>query len=59
MWVIILCVIIYFLFNAVLTLICTEEQETNSTGKAILIMLGVPIVIILAVAIIVEKVRRR
>lgn len=60
MWIIILLIIVaYLLFNAVITLVCIQEQDIGTSGKALLLTLGMPIVIIVCVVAVVEKVRKR
>ena len=60
MWiVIILTVAIYLLFNVVIMLLCSSEQQINAATKALLVTLGLPIVIVLIVAAIIEGIRRR
>lgn len=59
MWILItLTVAIYLLFNVVITLMCLSEQSMNTVAKALLITLGLPIVIVLIVAAVIEAVRK-
>ena len=60
MWILIILIIAaYLLFNVVVTLICESEQPMNTAFKALMITLGLPIVIVLIVVAIVERIRTR
>ena len=59
MWILItLIVATYLLFNVIITLVCAEEQPMNTPFKALMITLGLPIMIVLLVAVIIEIVRK-
>lgn len=60
MWIlIILALAAYLLFNVVVTLICESEQPMNPAFKALMITLGLPIMIVLIVVAIIERVKNR
>ena len=60
MWILItLIVATYLLFNIVITLICASEQTMTASLKALLLTLGLPMMIVLTVAAIIEVVRER
>lgn len=59
MWILItLTVAIYLLFNIIITLLCASEQTMNTSLKALLLTLGLPMMIVLLVAAIIEVVRK-
>ena len=57
--IIILFIAAYLLFNVVITLICDQEREIKTSGKAVLLILGLPIVIIAGVVVAIDMVRGR
>lgn len=60
MWILItLTVAIYLLFNIIITLLCASEQTMTTSLKALLLTLGLPMMIVLLVAAIIEVVRER
>ena len=60
MWIlIILIVAAYLLFNTVIMLVCASEQTMNASLKALLLTLGLPMMIVLLVAAIIEIIRGR
>ncbi len=60
MWILItLTVAIYLLFNIIITLLCASEQTMTISLKALLLTLGLPMMIVLIVAAIIEVVRKR
>lgn len=60
MWILItLIVATYLLFNVVIMLIAASEQTMTTSLKALLLTLGLPMMIVLTVAAIIEGVRKR
>ena len=60
MWILItLIVATYLLFNVVIMLICASEQTMTTSLKALLLTLGLPMMIVLTVAAIIEVVKKR
>ena len=60
MWILItLIVATYLLFNVVIMLIAASEQTMTTSLKALLLTLGLPMMIVLTVAAIIEVVRER
>ena len=58
MWILItLIVATYLLFNVVIMLIAASEQTMTTSLKALLLTLGLPMMIVLTVAAIIEVVR--
>ena len=58
MWILItLIVATYLLFNVVIMLIAALEQTMTASLKALLLTLGLPMMIVLTVAAIIEVVR--
>lgn len=60
MWILItLIVATYLLFNVVIMLIAASEQTMTTSLKALLLTLGLPMMIVLTVAAIIEVVREK
>jgi len=60
MWILItLIVATYLLFNVVIMLIAASEQTMTISLKALLLTLGLPMMIVLTVAAIIEGVKNR
>ena len=59
MWILItLIVATYLLFNVVIMLIAASEQTMTTSLKALLLTLGLPMMIVLTVAAIIEVVKK-